>query len=275
MQENAERRTQNQENPGKQAAPDVLCLQTMIVNVCLIGMPGARDGQWTLVDTGMRTSEEKIFSAAAERFGSDSKPNAIVLTHGHFDHIGSIQELLQKWNVPVYAHEQELPFLTGQSDYPPADPSVDDGLMAKLSPLYSRKGINLGTRVQALPADGSIPPLPGWRWIHSPGHTPGQISLFRDSDRVLITADAFTTVKQESALAVLTQHQEVHGPPAYFTIDWKAAWESVKKLAALKPSVVISSHGQPMGGDKLREDLEELARNFDRLAIPDHGRYVH
>lgn len=239
------------------------------------GVAGARSGGWTLIDAGVANSGGKIISAAAERFGTDSVPNAILLTHGHFDHIGSLEELLARWDVPVYAHPQEMPFLTGRSDYPPADPSADKGLLAKLSPLFSRKGINLGTRIRPLPSDGSIPSLPGWRWIHTPGHTPGQIALFRDSDRVLIAADAFTTVKQESALAVLTQEQELHGPPAYFTVDWEAAWQSVKKLAALKPVLVISSHGQPMGGEKLNTALEELARNFDRLAIPEHGRYVH
>jgi glyoxylase-like metal-dependent hydrolase (beta-lactamase superfamily II) len=43
-----------------------------------------------------------------------------VLTHGHFDHVGSVIELADYWNVPVYAHKLELPYLVGQMDYPPA-----------------------------------------------------------------------------------------------------------------------------------------------------------
>ncbi|MZP28907.1 MBL fold metallo-hydrolase [Heliobacterium undosum] len=129
-------------------------------------------------------------------------------------------------------------------------------------------------RIQPLPGDGSVPFLSGWRWIHTPGHTPGHVSLFRDHDRVLIAGDAFTTVKQESALAVLDQEKEVHGPPAYFTTDWTAAKESVRRLEALHPSVVITGHGLPLRGEKLAGELGRLAHDFDHLAVPPEGRYV-
>ncbi|MCX7710849.1 MAG: MBL fold metallo-hydrolase [Clostridia bacterium] len=255
---------------GPIVAGDILCLPVMIVNVCLIG----NKDEWVLVDTGVGNSEGKILQAAEKSFGENSPPKAIVLTHGHFDHIGAVTGLMKRWNIPVYAHESELPYLTGKADYPPPDPSVGGGLMAAISPVYPNQGINLGDQVIALPRDGNIPFMPGWQWIHTPGHTAGHISLFRERDRVLIAGDAFTTVKQESAMAVLTKKQEVHGPPAYFTTDWKAAWDSVKQLEALNPQVVISSHGLPLSGEKLTNELKELARNFDKLAIPDQGKYV-
>src|ERR671919_701782 len=90
-------------------------------------------------------------------------------------------------------------------------------------------------RIRPLPVDGSIPAMPGWRWIHTPGHSPGHVSLFRDSDRTLIAGDAFVTTKQESAIAALTNRPEIHGPPAYFTPDWTASRRSVERLAALEP----------------------------------------
>jgi glyoxylase-like metal-dependent hydrolase (beta-lactamase superfamily II) len=174
----------------------------------------------------------------------------------------------------VYAHALELPYLTGRSSYPPPDPTVGGGLMARLAGLYPRKPIDLGARVQALPEDGTVPSMPGWRWIHTPGHTAGHVSLFRESDRALIAGDAFVTTKQESALAVLTQRREIHGPPAYFTTDWPAARASVERLAALEPSLAVTGHGQSMRGEELREGLHRLAEEFDRLAVPDDGRYV-
>src|SRR5690606_34668144 len=106
--------------------------------------------------------------------------------------------LLERWDVPVWAHPAELPHLSGERDYPPPDPTVGKGAMALMSFAYPEKAIDLGGRAQALPADGSIPNLSGWRWVHSPGHTDGHISLFRDEDRVLIAGDAFVTVEQES-----------------------------------------------------------------------------
>ncbi|PWK14848.1 MBL fold metallo-hydrolase [Tumebacillus permanentifrigoris] len=260
---------------GQVMLPDIHNLTTQIVNLQFIGTPGP-NSDWVLIDAGMTHSEDRIIEAATERFGANRPPKAILLTHGHFDHVGAIVPLAEKWrDVPIYAHRLELPYLTGRAAYPPPDPTVGGGLVARLSVLFPDDPIDLRDRVQALPDDGTISELPGWKWIHTPGHTPGHVSLFREEDRVLIAGDAFITVKQESLLAVLTQEQELHGPPAYFTPDWQAAWESVKILAALKPSVAYTGHGRPMSGDLLTNGLDNLARDFDQIAIPKHGRYVH
>jgi glyoxylase-like metal-dependent hydrolase (beta-lactamase superfamily II) len=116
--------------------------------------------------------------------------------------------------------------------------------------------------------------MPEWQWIHTPGHTPGHISLFRKSDGILIAGDAITTVKQESLLSVLTQKQELNGPPAYFTTDWNKAEESVRTLQQLKPTLAITSHGAPMRGEELKAALEDLSANFHEEAVPEQGRYV-
>ena len=116
--------------------------------------------------------------------------------------------------------------------------------------------------------------MPEFRWIHTPGHAPGHISLFRENDRALIAGDAFITVKQEYLYKVLTQEQEISGPPRYLTTDWTAAKNSVIKLAELNPAVAITGHGTPMTGDLLLNSLEKLVRDFDSIAIPDYGKYV-
>lgn len=253
-------------------APDVFCVQLSLVNAYLYGTPRAGDRQWALIDTGLPTSGKRIIEAAAERFGEDARPAAILLTHGHFDHRGAVRQLADLWDAPVYAHHLELPYLTGRSDYPPPDPTVGGGAMARLSPLYPRRAIDLGDRIQALPEDGGVPGMPGWRWIHTPGHTPGHVSFFRDQDRVLIAGDAFVTQRQESALAVLQRWPEVSRPPAYFTPDWNAAQRSVEELAALRPSVAATGHGIPLHGEWMRRQLEDLAEHFE-LEIPRDGRY--
>lgn len=269
---------QSKTEPGR-AGPDAVVddlayLRTGIVNLYLFGRRGTPAGSWVLIDAGMPGSAARIIQAAEEWTGSGAAPSAIILTHGHFDHVGALEGLLARWDVPVYAHRLELPYLTGRSAYPPPDPTVGGGAMAALARFYPRGPIDLGGRVETLPEDGTVPGMPEWRWIHTPGHTPGHVSLFRDSDRSLLAGDAFVTTKQESATAVLTQRPELHGPPAYYTQDWASARRSVERLAALEPRQVATGHGPPLQGSEMLANLHELARNFDRLAVPARGRYV-
>ena len=255
-------------------APGLAYLRDRMVNVAFLGSFDGHDGPWLLVDTGLPGSVSRILNAAELLYGPDATPDAIILTHGHFDHVGSVRELVRRWRVPVYAHELEMPYLTGRSSYPPPDPAVGGGALATMSRFFPRRPINLGTSVLSLPADGALPVIGGWRWIHTPGHAPGHVSLFRDYDRALVAGDAFVTTKQESLSAVLAQRPEVHGPPAYYTMDWGAAEESVEKLAQLHPSVVVTGHGIAMRGRRLERGLDELAANFRHLAVPTRGRYV-
>ena len=110
--------------------------------------------------------------------------------------------------------------------------------------------------------------------FRSPGHSPGHVSFFRESDRALIAGDAFVTVRQDVLYKVLIQQLEINGPPRYFTPNWQAAWDSVRALEALKPSVAITGHGRPVKGQRLADGLHDLAQHFDEMAIPDHGKYI-
>ena len=253
-----------------EVARDVAFMRCAIVNIVALG----DRSRWVLIDTALPGYGGAIRAAAEQRFGPGTRPAAIVLTHGHFDHVGSLDELLVEWDVPIFAHALELPYLTGRSPYPPPDPLVGRGAMALVSRAYPRGPIDLGPRVHQLPADGTVPDAPDWRWIHTPGHTPGHISLFRDADRTLVAADALTTTRQESMAAVMTQRRELHGPPAFFTPDWDRARDSFRALARLSPHLIVSGHGQPCDGAEVRDELTILANDFDRLERPAFGRYA-
>ena len=256
--------------PLSSIAPDVVGLRIMFVNVFGIRSSAG----WTLVDAGLYGSADRIRRWAREHFG-DTPPTSIILTHAHFDHVGALNDLVDAWKSPVHAHADEIEYVTGAREYPPPDPSVGGGVMARLSVLYPRRPIEFDRYVGELPADGSLRGLPGWRWIHTPGHTAGHIALFRDADRTLLCGDAFCTTRPESFFAaMITQKPELHGPPAYFTTDWEAARESVRRLTALDPLTVAPGHGQPMSGDETTRGLATLAARFDEIARPEHGRYV-
>jgi glyoxylase-like metal-dependent hydrolase (beta-lactamase superfamily II) len=253
-------------------APGVWGKKELFVNYYMI-----QDGStksWALVDAGLKWSARGIKEMAKELFG-DTRPTAIILTHGHFDHVGALAQLASEWNVPVYAHYLERPYLNGKSSYPPADPTVGGGLMATMSWTYPTGPISIEGHLRNIPDNGTIPGLPDWKCIHTPGHSPGHISLFREYDKVLIAGDAFVTTQAESAIKALTFPKELSGPPKYLTCNWASAKQSVFKLESLKPEIAATGHGKPMEGEELRHSLTELVNNFDEVAVPTQGRYVN
>ena len=81
----------------REFAEGLAYLRTGIVNVFLVGPPGAGDRNWVLVDAGLAGWADSIASAASRRCGEGARPAAIVLTHGHFDHVGALQTLAERW----------------------------------------------------------------------------------------------------------------------------------------------------------------------------------
>jgi glyoxylase-like metal-dependent hydrolase (beta-lactamase superfamily II) len=250
-----------------QVADGVVGLRIVMVNVFAV----RGESGWILVDTGLPYSADRIRRWAGTHFGNVA-PQAIILTHGHFDHVGSARELADGWNISVFAHPTEMKYITGKSEYPKPDPTVGGGLMSLLSPTLPRGPEDLSDRARQFPEGGPIPGLPEWRWIATPGHTDGHVSFFRERDRTLIAGDAFSTTKAESATAIATQRAELHGPPAYFTSDWDSAKRSVEELANLRPQTVAAGHGLPMSGSEVADALLELAANFDTVARPKSKR---
>ena len=228
--------------------------------------------EWVLLDTGLPGSEKEIQAAAVRLFGPGAKPQCIILTHGHLDHMGSALALATAWSVPVVAHPLEIPYLTAQALYPPSDPTVG-GSLAFMSRFFPTQLPNLKYIMEALPLDDEHPPyLAQWRWLHVPGHAPGQIALFRLADRTLLGADAFATTDHGSVPAVLLDifKISVAGPP--FNYDWGQCYQSVQTLADLEPAAIGCGHGPVITGPAAATGLRHLA---DDYPLPTQGRYLH
>lgn len=256
----------------QQICPGLARVPTLFVNAYFIGDP---DGRWAVVDTGLSGFAATIIEKAERRFGRKSRPEAVFLTHGHYDHAGNAQTLADYWGVPVYVHRLEMPYLTGRSDYPPPDPTVG-GAIANVSRFTPYGTRDLGTRVRALPADGrqqtgDLPGMDGWRWLHTPGHAPGHVAFFHRADRILLAGDAVATVDMDSFVALATQRQEIATGGAPFICDWKDYGRSLRSLAELEPVVLACGHGVPLKGGDLAGDFGIFARHF---SPPKHGRYI-
>ena len=251
-------------------APGVHGLRITFVNV--FGVVTG-DGNWTLVDAAIPFSAGIIQRWAEKRMGGP--PKAILLTHGHFDHVSAAKELAEHWDVPVHAHRLEFPYLTGEREYPAPNMGAGGGMMSLLSPIYPCGPVDLTGRLNELRCiAGELEPMMGWKALATPGHTPGHVSFWREEDRVLLPGDAFCTTKPESFFeASITQRPEMHGPPSYFTSDWEAARRSVMKLAGLAPHAVAPGHGRPLAGPGVAQALRELAKNFDQIAVPDNVKH--
>lgn len=261
---------ENEVVPMDDVAAGVRGLRIAFVNVFAITHA---DGSWTLIDAGLPFTASAIQNWT--RKFSEDPPNCIVLTHGHFDHVSAARDLADAWNVFIYAHPLEAPYLKGQKEYPAPNFAAGGGTISLLSPLYPRGPIDLGNRLRLFSSEGNstLSVMPEWEILPTPGHTPGHVSFFRSEDRCLIIGDAFCTTKPESFFeAAITRPAELHGPPGYFTSDWDSARKSVELLSQLDAVIVAPGHGQPLSGPLLPQKLRQLAHHFDELAVPENRK---
>ncbi|HDR4909092.1 TPA: MBL fold metallo-hydrolase [Bacillus cereus] len=177
------------------------------------------DEMAVLIDTGFPGQIEDI-QVEMEKVGvSFDKLKVVILTHQDIDHIGSLPELLQRCrsNIKVYAHELDKPYIEGDL------PLLKDGNVENRS-----KG-----KVSDIVIDGQeLPYCGGILILHTPGHTPGHISLYLKQSKILIAGDSMYSVNGMLG--------GIHAPT---TINIKEAKQSLKKYLNLHIESVVCYHG--------------------------------
>lgn len=182
------------------------------VNVWLIE---EEDGV-AIVDAGFSFMARDVLRAA-DSIGA-GPVRRLLLTHGHPDHAGGAALIARVRSVPVLAHRLELPYLTGKRRYPRV-------------PLPRPR---LGRVVTALPEDskGRLAPTGDLTPWAAPGHTPGHVVYYHETDRVLLAGDLFNA-----------KNGRLRRLGHWYSVDRLEAIRSERLLSRLRPSRVETSHG--------------------------------
>ncbi|MGC1851183.1 MAG: MBL fold metallo-hydrolase [Solirubrobacterales bacterium] len=203
-------------------------------------------------DAGTKAMTKKA-RAAGEQLGGLKR---IVLGHAHADHRGTASRL----DAPVYCHADDVADAESDASIAPYMelsqlPIVPvRWLYSFLLPRWDGGPVKIAGTV----SEGDE--VAGFRVIHFPGHAPGLIGLWRESDRVALVSDVVYFA--DSARLKPLPEGEASVPHPAWAWDHAKAKESVRKLAALEPAVVAAGHEGPLRGENLRPALERAAEQF-------------
>jgi hydroxyacylglutathione hydrolase len=180
-----------------------------------------------LVDAGTRHAGSRILKQLEGRALS-----ALALTHAHADHQGAADEVCGKLRIPYWVGERDVPF------------AEEPARIAETLPPHplSRLGLRFwagpGRKVDRALREGDD--VAGFQVLDVPGHSPGHVAYWRESDGVLILGDVLNSIN------VMTGIRGLHEPPPFFTADPEENRRSARRLAQLEPKLALFGHGPPL-----------------------------
>jgi glyoxylase-like metal-dependent hydrolase (beta-lactamase superfamily II) len=203
-------------------------------------------------DAGTKSMRKKAAEAARELGGL----KRIVLGHAHADHRGTAPYL----GAPVLCHPDEVTDAEG-------DKAVSPYFNLSLLPVAPVRWLYPGllrwwdggaVKVNGTVSEGDE--VAGFKVLHFPGHAPGLIGLWRESDRLALVSDVVYFV--DSARLKPLPHGEASVPHPAFAWNHQEAKRSLRRLAELEPLVVAAGHEEPLRGEDLRPVLEAAAEKY-------------
>ena len=207
------------------------------------------DEQVTLIDGGLKGTHGSLLACLNQLGRGQTEIRQLIATHCHLDHTGSFARLRGLSKASVAVHAAEARFMDGSAPHP--NPFRLPVLAWATGPIASLLAPPVATVDQRLHDGDLLDVLGGMQVVHTPGHTPGSISLYLPAQGVLVVADAL-----ECRFGRL-------GPPSpTFTADMRLAKQSIRRLAQLDFEILCFSHFPPIrkhAGRVLREFAERLA----------------
>lgn len=207
----------------KQLADEVYQLKYFppnAVNVYLIGD--------VLIDAATRRDGKRIIRQVEGR-----KVSAHALTHAHSDHQGASKQLCEELGVPFWVGERDVPLAERGGR----------ALLEYMPPTFMSKLSVTSFAGPGHPVDRALHEGdevgPGFKVLDVPGHTPGHVAFWRESDRTLILGDVL--FGQIPVLGI----PGLRMPPDFWTLDPAQNRDAARKLAALEPALVLFGHGPP------------------------------
>jgi glyoxylase-like metal-dependent hydrolase (beta-lactamase superfamily II) len=194
-----------------------------ILNVYLVGD--------VLIDAATRWDVPRILRQLRSR-----TLRLVVLTHCHPDHQGAARAVCERFGVPLACHEADVPAAEGRVPMLPNNWLVRLGVKLLAGPSCP---------VGRILREGDE--VAGFRVVHAPGHTPGHIILFRDSDRLALAGDLMANTD------FVTGRTGLREPPTFFSADPALNRRSIRTLAELAPAVVCFGHGPPLRNRRVLE----------------------
>lgn len=219
----------------KQLAPGVWRLHefpSAVTNCYLVGD--------VLIDTGRRWDRGRILKQIAGR-----PLSLVALTHVHPDHQGMAHTVCEVRGIPLACHMDDVAAMEGNRSI--NEPSLDTGITRFLTRLWQ------GPPHPVAHALREGDEIADFRVIHTPGHSRGHVIFFRESDRVAICGDVVRNI------SFLTLRPGIREPLPGLTYDIPENRRSIRKLANLRPSLILPGHGPEI------TDLAAFARFVEKL----------